>query len=47
MENKIVIFLVPPHLRLEDNKGLQQALASGLPVLPVFIFDNRNFRSAK
>ncbi|MDQ8749682.1 cryptochrome/photolyase family protein [Elizabethkingia miricola] len=39
MENKIVIFWFRRDLRLEDNKGLQQALASGLPVLPVFIFD--------
>ncbi|HJW17197.1 MAG TPA: deoxyribodipyrimidine photo-lyase [Flavisolibacter sp.] len=27
-------------LRLEDNTALQQALASGLPVLPLFIFDD-------
>jgi len=26
-------------LRLEDNHGLSQALKSGLPVIPVFIFD--------
>ncbi|MCT3648344.1 deoxyribodipyrimidine photo-lyase [Elizabethkingia anophelis] len=39
MENKVVIFWFRRDLRLEDNKGLQQALASGLPVLPVFIFD--------
>jgi len=26
-------------LRLDDNTGLNKALASGLPVLPVFIFD--------
>ncbi|AJW62412.1 Deoxyribodipyrimidine photo-lyase [Elizabethkingia miricola] len=39
MENKVVIYWFRRDLRLEDNKGLQQALASGLPVLPVFIFD--------
>ncbi|MET7037932.1 cryptochrome/photolyase family protein [Elizabethkingia miricola] len=39
MDNKVVIFWFRRDLRLEDNKGLQQALASGLPVLPVFIFD--------
>lgn len=26
-------------LRLEDNAGLSHALASGRPVLPIFIFD--------
>lgn len=40
MENKVVVYWFRRDLRLEDNKGLQQALASGLPVLPVFIFDN-------
>lgn len=39
MENKVVVYWFRRDLRLEDNKGLQQALASGLPVLPVFIFD--------
>ncbi|MDV2446574.1 deoxyribodipyrimidine photolyase [Elizabethkingia anophelis] len=39
MDNKVVIFWFRRDLRVEDNKGLQQALASGLPVLPVFIFD--------
>lgn len=39
MENKIVIYWFRRDLRTEDNKGLQQALASGFPVLPVFIFD--------
>ncbi|HFK5506762.1 cryptochrome/photolyase family protein [Elizabethkingia anophelis] len=39
MENKVVVYWFRRDLRLKDNKGLQQALASGLPVLPVFIFD--------
>lgn len=38
-KNKIAIFWFRRDLRLEDNIGLQQALASGLPVLPIFIFD--------
>lgn len=38
-KNKIVIFWFRRDLRLEDSIGLQQALDSGLPVLPVFIFD--------
>lgn len=36
---KINIFWFRRDLRLEDNTGLNSALASGLPVLPVFIFD--------
>lgn len=39
MENKVVIYWFRRDLRTEDNKGLQQALASGLPVIPIFIFD--------
>lgn len=39
MENKIVIYWFRRDLRTEDNKGLQQALASGFPVIPIFIFD--------
>lgn len=38
-KNKIAIFWFRRDLRLEDSIGLQQALASGLPVLPIFIFD--------
>lgn len=34
-----VIFWFRRDLRLEDNYGLYRALTSGLPVLPVFIFD--------
>ena len=36
---KIVVFWFRRDLRLHDNHGLYQALKSGLPVLPVFIFD--------
>jgi deoxyribodipyrimidine photo-lyase len=39
MEDKIVLFWFRRDLRLHDNHGLLQALTSGLPVLPVFIFD--------
>lgn len=39
MKNKISIFWFRRDLRLEDNTGLYQALASGFPVLPIFIFD--------
>lgn len=35
----IAIFWHRRDLRLEDNAGLYHALRSGLPVLPVFIFD--------
>jgi len=35
----INIFWFRRDLRLEDNTALDQALASGLPVLPIFIFD--------
>jgi deoxyribodipyrimidine photo-lyase len=37
--NKIAVFWFRRDLRLTDNHGLYQALNSGLPVLPVFIFD--------
>lgn len=39
MKSKISIFWFRRDLRLEDNAGLSQALASGFPVLPIFIFD--------
>lgn len=40
-ENKvpIVIFWFRRDLRIEDNHGLYQALKSGMPTLPIFIFD--------
>jgi len=39
MKDKVNIFWFRRDLRLEDNTGLYHALRSGLPVLPVFIFD--------
>jgi deoxyribodipyrimidine photo-lyase len=39
MSKPISIFWFRRDLRLEDNAGLYHALKSGLPVLPVFIFD--------
>jgi deoxyribodipyrimidine photo-lyase len=41
MKNKetVNLFWFRRDLRLEDNAGLYQALKSGIPVLPVFIFD--------
>jgi deoxyribodipyrimidine photo-lyase len=39
LPEKINVFWFRRDLRLEDNHGLYQALRSGLPVLPIFIFD--------
>ncbi|WP_259069999.1 cryptochrome/photolyase family protein [Mucilaginibacter sp. X4EP1] len=39
MGKGIVIFWFRRDLRLDDNAGLYHALKSGLPVLPIFIFD--------
>jgi len=39
MKQPINIFWFRRDLRLDDNKGLYEALKSGLPVLPIFIFD--------
>lgn len=39
MSNKINIFWFRRDLRIQDNAGLFYALADGLPVLPIFIFD--------
>ena len=39
MRSKVSVFWFRRDLRLEDNAGLSQALASGFPVLPIFIFD--------
>ncbi|WP_313031408.1 deoxyribodipyrimidine photo-lyase [Soonwooa sp.] len=39
MKTKVSIFWFRRDLRLEDNAGLCQALASGFPLLPIFIFD--------
>lgn len=38
-ENKIAVFWFRRDLRLIDNTGLYHALKSGMPVLPLFIFD--------
>jgi deoxyribodipyrimidine photo-lyase len=39
MGQKICLFWFRRDLRLEDNAGLFKALKSGVPVLPIFIFD--------
>jgi deoxyribodipyrimidine photo-lyase len=39
METPLNIFWFRRDLRLEDNAGLHRALRSGIPVLPIFIFD--------
>lgn len=39
MKDKVSIFWFRRDLRLQDNAGLFYALSSGIPVLPVFIFD--------
>ena len=36
---KVCVFWFRRDLRVEDNAGLHHALKSGLPVLPIFIFD--------
>ena len=38
-KNQIALFWFRRDLRIEDNCGLYHALQSGLPVLPVFVFD--------
>lgn len=40
MKQNISIFWFRRDLRLRDNAGLYQALKSGFPVLPIFIFDS-------
>ncbi len=39
MNKKVAVFWFRRDLRLEDNKGFMEALSSGFPVLPIFIFD--------
>lgn len=39
MKQAVVLFWFRRDLRLQDNAGLHHALASGQPVLPLFIFD--------
>ena len=38
---KINVFWIRRDLRLTDNVGFSEALKSGLPVLPIFIFDKK------
>ncbi|MBN2615231.1 MAG: deoxyribodipyrimidine photo-lyase [Bacteroidales bacterium] len=38
---KIVVFWFRRDLRLDDNVGLNKALGHGLPVLPLFLFDDQ------
>ncbi len=40
MEKEIAVFWFRRDLRLHDNAGLYNALKSGLPVLPLFVFDS-------
>ena len=39
MKNKFAYFWFRRDLRVADNHGLYQALMSGYPVKPIFIFD--------
>ena len=39
-KEKVTIFWFRRDLRLDDNLGLYQALQSGFPVVPIFIFDD-------
>ncbi len=39
-KQKVTVFWFRRDLRVHDNAGLYQALSSGTPVLPIFIFDS-------
>ena len=39
-DNQVLLFWFRRDLRIEDNVGLSAALESGMPVQPIFIFDN-------
>ncbi len=39
-KQKVAVFWFRRDLRLHDNTGLYEALTSGIPVLPIFIFDS-------
>ena len=39
-KNEVSVFWFRRDLRLADNVGLWHALTSGLPVIPIFIFDD-------
>lgn len=41
----LAIFWFRRDLRIDDNRGLEAALKSGLPVLPIFIFDTQILKS--
>ncbi len=45
MKSPVIVFWFRRDLRLQDNAGLYEALRSGTPVLPLFIFD-RNILDA-
>ncbi len=47
MKERISLFWFRRDLRLEDNHALYQSLTSGLPVLPVFIFDKNILQNLK
>ncbi len=47
MNTKIIIFWFRRDLRLEDNRGLQEALKGKFPVLPLFIFDKQILNKLK
>ena len=47
VNDNVVIFWFRRDLRLHDNHGLYEALRSGLPVLPIFIFDTDILDSLK
>ena len=40
MGKSVNVFWFRRDLRLEDNRGLLEALDAGKPVLPIFIFDS-------
>lgn len=44
---KVSVFWFRRDLRLEDNTALHKALTSGLPVLPLFIFDENILKELK
>jgi deoxyribodipyrimidine photo-lyase len=46
-KEKIMLFWFRRDLRLDDNHGLHQALSSGKPVLPLFIFDPHILKDLK
>lgn len=41
-----LLFLFNKDLRLHDNQGLYQALQQGLPVMPVYIFDEESIQAS-